>query len=127
MVSIVKNTNSQIKFKIYDDFQTRNPVDLSVYHEFICAVTENGQLILEKKFSTNDILIINDGNAEFPYIVQVNIKKEDTQNVSINPSTEERIRTLELFGVSINEVVTRFLVTDFYLEGSGYYVRRNRN
>ena len=46
--------------------------------------------------------------------------------MTLNPSYEERIRNLELFGIMKNEEVTRFLITEFYLEGSGYYVHRNR-
>lgn len=127
MVSVIKGTNCKIKFRVYDNFQTRNPIDLTLYNEFICAVTEDGRLLIEKKFSTNDISILLEGETAYPFIIQVNIKKEDTEFLSINPSTEEKMRTLELFGINVNESVTRFMITDFYLEGSGYYVRRNRN
>jgi hypothetical protein len=51
------------------------------------------------------------------------VTKDDTQSLSINPANEERVRTLELFGIDQNRKVVRFIKTEFYLEGSGYYVR----
>jgi hypothetical protein len=127
-MKLIKGTDQTVKFKIYDNITDRNPVDLSRFNEFICAVTEDyGRLIIEKKFSTNDIKIYTDNEAiANPYIIEVQFKKEDTQYTSLNPSDEERLRSLELFGIDVNEQVVRFLKTDFYLEGSGYYVYRNR-
>jgi len=126
-MKIIKGTDSSVKFKIYDNIIDRNPIDLSVFNEFICAVTDNGMLIIEKKFSTNDMTITSSDPDRFaPYIVNVKFKKEDTQYLSTNPSYEEKIRTVELFGITVNEEVTRFISDNFYLEGSGYYVHRNR-
>lgn len=127
-MKLIKGTDQSVKFKIYDDIVSRNAIDLSRFTEFICAVTEDyGRLIIEKKFSTNDIKIYTDIEAiANPYIIEVQFKKEDTQYTSLNPSNEERQRSLELFGIDVNEQVIRFLKTDFYLEGSGYYVHRNR-
>lgn len=126
-MKLIKGTEAVVKFKVYDDIVKRNPIDLTIFNEFICAITENyGRLIIEKKFSTNDIKIISDIEGLPAYIIQIFFKKEDTQYTSLNPSYEERQRTLELFGIDVNEKVTRFLITDFHLEGSGYYVHRNR-
>lgn len=127
-MKLIKGTDSVVKFRIYDDIVKRNPIDLSNFTEFVCAVTEDyGRCLIEKKFSTNDIKIYSDNVDLFaPYIIEVQFKKSDTEYLSINPSYEERLRTLELFGINVNEQVTRFIKTDFYLEGSGYYVHRNR-
>ena len=126
-MKLIKGTDCSVKFRVYDDIIARIPINISDYNEIICAVTENyGRLLIEKKFSLNHINKLSDDKAEYPYIIQVMFTKEDTQFLSVNPSYEERQRTLELFGIDVNEQVTRFLTTDFYLEGSGYYVHRNR-
>ena len=127
-MKLIKGTDSTVKFKIYDNIIKRNPVDLTIYNEFICAITEGqGQLLIEKKFSTNDISATTDLPDNYPaYILSVKFKKADTQYLTLNPADEERRRTIELFGITVNEEVTRFVIEDFYLEGSGYYVHRNR-
>jgi hypothetical protein len=125
---LIKGTDKSVRFKVYDNILQKNPIDLTVYNEFICAVTEGyGTVLIEKKFSTNDIKVFSDNPDKYSnYIIEVKFKKEDTANMTLNPSYEERIRNLELFGIMKNEEVTRFLITEFYLEGSGYYVHRNR-
>lgn len=126
-MKLIKGTDASVKFKIYNNMVDRTPIDLSRFNEFICAVTEDyGRCLIEKKFSTNEIKVYSDNEFLAPYILEVMFKKEDTQYLSINPSHEERQRSLELFGIDINEQVTRFTVENFYLEGSGYYVHRNR-
>lgn len=122
VVSIVKNTDTAIQFKIYDDYMTKNPIDLSIYIDLICAITESGRLVLEKKYSLNGVSISTNLSSGIQYIASVAITKEDTKNIAINPANEERIRTLELFGIDKNRKTVRFIKTDFYLEGSGYYV-----
>ena len=122
-VSIIKNTDTSIKFKIYDDYILKNPIDLSSYIDLIFAITEDGRLIIEKKYSENGINISTDLSSGIQYIATVSINKKDTEFVAINPSKEERIRTLELFGIDNTRKVVRFLITEFYLEGSGYYVK----
>ena len=124
IVDIVKNTKVNVKFKIFDSYETLIPVDLSNgYIDFICAITENGRLLIEKKYSTNDIDIITDSISYKPYIICVKFNPEDTVNLNINPINEERQRVLELFSVDNNRKSFRLIKTDFYLEGSGYYVR----
>jgi hypothetical protein len=122
-ISIVKSTDTNIKFKIYDDYLTKNPVDLSIYIDIICAITERGRLLIEKKYSENGIYISTDLSSGINYIATVKIDKKDSESISINPSYEEKVRTLELFGIDKNRKVVRFIDIDFYLEGSGYYVR----
>ena len=123
-VIINKATKTNVKFKIFDDYTSLNPINLlDIYVEFVCAITDQGRLLLEKRFSTNDIDIITDMTSYLPYIVNVKFTKEDTINLNINPSDEERIRILELFAIDINRQPTLLIKTNFYLEGTGYYVR----
>lgn len=126
-ISIVKSTKCEIKFKVYEDVYKKQPVNLSKYIDFVCSVTDNGRLLIEKKFSTNDILIVTDNDKYSPYIILVNFKPSDTENLNINPPTEEKRRTIEIFGINSKLEPERFLIADFYLEGSGHYVYRNRN
>ena len=125
-VVIRKGTSSTVKFKIYRDVIKRTPINLTNYNEFICAVTENGRLLIEKKYSKNEVYCISDVENVAPYILTVQFVKEDTENMTLNPRDEERQRTLEIFGITCNNEVVCFLATNFNLEGSGYYVRRDR-
>jgi hypothetical protein len=127
MVAVLKGAKCEVKFKILSDYIHRHPVNLERYNDFICAVTEDGKLLIEKKFSTNGVKTSTNIVDGIPYIITVVFNSEDTKDLSLNPASEERQRTLELFGIGINDAVTRFLITDFNLEGSGYYVRRNRS
>ena len=125
-VKIRKGVTCLVKFKIYQDAIRRVPVDLNKYNEFICAITENGRLLIEKRYTKNAIVPYSDMEKIPPYILAVNFDKEDTENLSLNPQGEERQRTIEIFGLSANDEVICFIATNFYLEGSGYYVRRDR-
>ena len=122
-LSIVKKTDAKIQFKIYDDYMTKNPIDLSIYMDLILAITEDGRLLLEKKYSENSIDLSSDLTSGTLYTATVRVNAQDTFSLNINPSNEERVRTLEFFGIDNNRKVTRFIKTEFYLEGSGYYVR----
>lgn len=126
-MKIIKGTDCSAKFKVYNSIERKKPVDLTGYVEFICAITEHGRVLIEKKFSTNDMKVYSDLQNVPAYIVEVKFRKEDTANLMINPSDEERIRTVELFGIDSTNQTVRFTQEIFYLEGSGYYVRRNRN
>jgi hypothetical protein len=122
-VSITKATDTSIKFRVYDDYMLKNPIELSRYIDIICAITEDGRLLLEKKYSQNAFQLSSDLTSGIQYIATLSVTKDDTQSLSINPANEERVRTLELFGIDQNRKVVRFIKTEFYLEGSGYYVR----
>lgn len=124
IVTIKKGVLTNIKFRIYDDYTTLNPVDLTIYRDFICAITEDGRTLIEKKYSTNDIKIISDSSLITNlYILSVKFKPQDTINLNINPPSEERMRTLEIFAIDKNDNAISIITTQFYLEGSGYYVR----
>ena len=125
-VVIRKGVTCLVKFKIYSDPIRRVPINLNSFNEFICAITENGRLLIEKKYTKNAIIPYSDMENQPPYILAVNFDKEDTHGLSLNPQNEERQRTIEIFGLSANDEVTCFIATNFYLEGSGYYVRRDR-
>ena len=126
MVAILKGAKCSIKIKVYDDNIRRHPIDLNKYTDFICAVMEDGKLLIEKKFSTNGIKTTSDLHQVNPYIVTIYFDPDDTNHLSLNPQDEERMRTLEVFGIGANDVWDRFVITDFNLEGSGYHVHRNR-
>ena len=117
-ISIVKKTDAKIQFKIYDDYMTKNPIDLSIYMDLILAITEDGRLLLEKKYSENSIDLSSDLTSGTLYTATVRVNAQDTFSLNINPSNEERVRTLEFFGIDNNRKVTRFIKTEFYLEGS---------
>ena len=57
IIQITKGTDCKVKFKIYRDYVKREPIDLSNYIDLICVVTEQENLLIEKKFSTNGIMI----------------------------------------------------------------------
>lgn len=122
-VILIKGIDQSIKFKVYDDYMAKNAIELTAFIDIICAVTENGRLILEKKYSENTISFSTDLTSGIQYIATLLIKKEDTISMPVNPPNEERVRTLELFGIDKTRKIVRFIKTEFYLEGSGYYVR----
>lgn len=126
MVSILKGAKCAIKIKVYNDFYLRRPIDLTKYSDIICAVMENGKLLIEKKSSLNSIKISSNLDKVPSYIITIYFDPDDTKDLSLNPQAEERMRTLEVFGIGANDVWDRFVETDFYLEGSGYHVHRNR-
>jgi hypothetical protein len=121
-VTLNKATDQFIIFKIYDDYMSKNPVDLTSYIDIICAITEDGRLLLEKKYSENAFQFSTDLSSGTLYIATLSIAKKDTESLTINPQYEERTRYIELFGIDKNRKVVRFIKTEFYLEGSGYYV-----
>lgn len=126
MVSIIKNTDTHIKLRFYDDYMTKNPIDLkSIYIDFICAVTTaTKRLLIEKKYSKNNISVDTDNTEYPPYIINVEIKQKDTVNLNALPSDEGcEPHVLEIFGIFPNGDVKRIYKADFYIEESGYYVR----
>lgn len=118
MVKIVKKTKCDIKYSIYDDYMTKVPVNLNECVDFVCAVTERGRLLIEKRMSTNEIKL----GGDWHNVITVMFKPKDTENLFVNPSDEELVRTIELFAVYSDRAPVRLRVDNFFLEGSGYYV-----
>jgi hypothetical protein len=117
-VSIIKGTRAKVKFKIYTGtLFNKTTTDLTHFTDFICSITDNGRLLLEKRLSKNGIKIENGK-------VVVIFEPSDTINLFVNPKYEEKWRTLELSGIHKNNSPERFVVTEFYLEGCGHYVSR---
>lgn len=118
-ISLVKGTSAKVKFKIYSDYIKKYPIDISGYLDLICIVSENNTLLIEKRLSKNGITI-EAGKEEsvIKNTMVVNFTPNDTLRLSPNPSDEERIRTIEIYGVDSNRLVIRFEKGDFYLEGS---------
>ena len=124
IIQITKGTDCKVKFKIYRDYVKREPIDLSNYIDLICVVTEQENLLIEKKFSTNGIMIDYDNNQnQIKNTVTVLFNPEDTKQLKPNPAHEDRIRLIEVFGIDNNKKITRFYHGPFYIEGSRYKVR----
>lgn len=124
MIVLNKRTDQTMTLRIYDSYKDKNPVDLSNYVDFVCAITEDGRLLIEKKMSTNSILITRENEALPPYTMIIKFKNTDTKNLQINPPDEERIRIFQLFGIDNSGKIDKILEDNFYLQGSGYYVSR---
>lgn len=123
MICIKKGTDSIVKIKVYDNEFEKNPVNLSDFIDFSCAILENGAKLIEKKYSKNEIFISNDIYADYPYILNIIIKKSDTQNMSLNPVDEEKIRLFELYGIYADDTIKKIIGKEpVYIEGSGFYV-----
>ena len=56
MISIHKGTKAIVKMAIYDNYSNRNPIDLTEFLDFSCIILDDGCLLLEKRFSKNEIL-----------------------------------------------------------------------
>ena len=97
MISIHKGTKAIVKMAIYYNYATRIPVDLNQYLDFVCAIIDDGRLLIEKKFTTNGILKEKLGDAY--NVVKIVFMPEDTINMNINPSSEERLRDIEIYGI----------------------------
>lgn len=123
MFSIKKNTDCVIKIKVYDNEFEKNAINLSDFIDFTCAVIENGAKLIEKKYSKNEIFITNDASTDYPYILNIRIKKSDTQNITLNPIDEEKIRLFELYGIKADGEIKKIIEKEpIYIEGTGFYV-----
>lgn len=123
MIRIKKGTDCIIKIKVYDNEFEKNPINLSNFIDFNCAILENGAKLIEKKYSKNEVFISNDIYANYPYILNIIIKKSDTQNMSLNPIDEEKIRIFELYGIYADDTIKKIIDNEsVYIEGSGFYV-----
>lgn len=120
-ISVIKNTDCTLKFKCFDTFLSKKPIDLTIFKNFIFAVTESGKLLIEKKLNTNDIFITTELDGYNPYIVNVKFNNMDTKNLSTNPHDEEKVRIYELFAITTDNSVQRLIFGNFYLEPTGYY------
>lgn len=116
MIKINKKTKSTIKCTFYNTIENRDIADLSNYIDFVCAVTQDGRLLIEKKMSRNEIQLIDKNK------LKIFITPLDTSFLIINPSYEEIVRKFEIFGISNDRTASLIYKDDFYLEGSGYYV-----
>lgn len=123
MISIHKSTRREIKLSFYDNYSSRTPIDLSIYIDFVCAVIENGRVLIEKRYSTNGITTIKADDFDFHNKLSIVINPEDTQYLGINPMDEERQRIFEVYGIDKNGKPVMIYRDMFYLEGSGYYVK----
>ena len=126
-IKINKGINTEIRFKIYKSYIPRIPINLEDYIELICAITDEGRLLIEKRLSTNSISVKSERDNARPNIMIVEFEAEDTRRLKINPSNEEKLRTLEIFGIKKDRTIVRFEVYGFYLEGSGYYPSYKEN
>jgi len=124
-VQITKGVDINVRFKIYDDYILRTPVDLTQYIDLVCAITDRGHLLIEKKMSKNGITIETEINGTVQNVMVVNFTVKDTIRLRPNPVTEEKSRTIEIFGIDRNNKITRFAIGAFYLDGSGYYVNED--
>ena len=95
------------------------PLDLSGYVDFRCVVSDRDgvspRILIDKSYSKNGIK--KDG-----HILRIQLMPEDTLGMFINPRREEKRRIFEIFGIMGNGSPRLFVVTEFYLEGSAYYV-----
>ncbi len=124
IIQVTKGTDCKIKFKIFTDYLKREAVDLSKYIDLICVVVEQETLLIEKKFSTNNIVVDYDNDVnQIKNTINVLIEPKDTLFLTPNPSDEDRVRFIEVFGIDSNKKITRFYSGPFYLEGSRYIVR----
>jgi len=124
-IEIIKGVDIDVKFKIYNDYILRTPIDLTQYIDFVCSVTDRGHLLIEKKMSKNGIKIETEKSGTVQNVMVVNFTIKDTARLKPNPSNEERTRTIEIFGIDRNNKITRFDSGIFYLDGSGYYVNED--
>ena len=123
MISIHKSTRREIKLSFYDNYTSRLPIDLSIYIDFVCAIIEEGRLLIEKRYSTNGINLIQSDDYSYNSKLSIVINPEDTQDLGINPMDEERQRIFEVYGIDKNGKPVMIYRDMFYLEGSGYYVK----
>ena len=124
MISIHKSTRREIKLSFYDNYTSKLPIDLlSIYLDFVCAVVEDGRVLIEKRYSTNGINTLKSDDFDFHNKLLVTINPEDTEYLGINPMDEERQRLFEVYGIDKNGKPVMIYRDMFYLEGSGYYVK----
>ena len=117
-ISVIKNTDCSINFKISEDISSRKTVDLAGYKNFIFGLSENNRLVIRKEFAKNEIQVWSNLDILQPYIIRVLFKKTNFENIIPNNSDEEKIRTYELFGIKNDGTTVRFCFGDFYLEES---------
>lgn len=127
VIHIIKGADCTVKFRCFTDFLNKTPIDLSQFKNIIFAVTERGNLLIEKQLKTNDITIDNNNTDLVPFVARVKLVSEDTLRLLPNSSKEPLERFYELFVVADDDSVQRIDYDNFYVEPSGYmYARRNR-
>ena len=127
VIHIIKGADCTVKFRCFTNFLDKIPIDLSQFKYIIFAVTERGNLLIEKQIKTNDITIDNNNTDLVPFVARVKLVSEDTLRLLPNSSKEPLERFYELFVVADDDSVQRIDYDNFYVEPSGYmYARRNR-
>lgn len=127
VIHIIKGADCTVKFRCFTNFLDKIPIDLSQFKNIIFAVTERGNLLIEKQLKTNDITIDNNNTDLVPFVARVKLVSEDTLRLLPNSSKEPSERFYELFVVADDDSVQRIDYDNFYVEPSGYmYARRNR-
>lgn len=127
VIHIIKGADCTVKFRCFTNFLDKIPIDLSQFKNIIFAVTERGNLLIEKQLKTNDITIDNNNTDLVPFVARVKLVSEDTLRLLPNSSKEPLERFYELFVVADDDSVQRIDYDNFYVEPSGYmYARRNR-
>lgn len=122
MISIHKGTKAIVRMAIYDNYSLRTPIDLTQFLDFVCVIVDDGHLLIEKRFTKNGILREKLGSVY--NVLRIVFMPEDTANININPSSEERLRDIEMYGIGKDDGKPVLLYKDqFFLEGSGYYVK----
>ena len=121
MISIHKGTKAIVKMAIYDNYSNRNPVNLTEFLDFSCVILDDGHLLLEKRFSKNEILreLLGDSYN----VLKIIFNPNDTIDMNINPSHEERLRNIEIYGFDKDGKPILLYKDQLFLVGSGYFVK----
>ena len=124
MIIINKGTRSTVRMAIYNNYTIRTPINLSQFLDIICVVLDNGRLLIEKKLSTNQVFTEKFDTYDYDSIIRIVFESKDTIDLNISPSSEERIREFQVVGIDRKTGQPVLIYKDqFYLEGSGYYVK----